>query len=113
MCVIFAISAPLGMAGGVAIITAGSVNPGGVTYLLVQGVFDSICAGILLYLGYALVMFDFPEDVRTHCKEEDSEAVTSGPKAATTGTRVPWRRYAMYLALWMGAGAMAVVGMYL
>lgn len=36
MCATFAVSAPLGIAVGVAVVGSGSINPGGVTFLLVQ-----------------------------------------------------------------------------
>jgi solute carrier family 39 (zinc transporter), member 1/2/3 len=42
-------------------------------------------------------MSDFSEDMRAH---------TAAPGKG-------WRRYAMYLALWAGAGSMAAIGRYL
>ena len=91
-----------------------------------------MCAGVLLYLGYALLMFDFPEDARTHCVPEETayekakmaraahDAAVTGP-AGVTAARAPalvlaswpWRRYAMFLSLWIGAGFMAFIGRYL
>ena len=68
-------------------------------FALFQGIFDGVCAGILLYLGFALLMTDFTEDMR--------QFTEGGAKGHG------WRRYAMYLSLWAGAGCMAAIGRYL
>jgi len=93
LCFIFSIAAPLGIAIGIAI--TASVNPNGRTYLLVEGIFDAICAGILLHIGLSLLINDFREDVKVHCKGD------------------PKRRNLMFISLWIGAGLMAYIGKYL
>lgn len=93
---------------------------------LQQGTLDGVCAGVLLYLGYALLMFDFPEDARTHCVPEETaydKAATAAREATVAGRPAsapalvlaswPWRRFAMFLSLWVGAGFMAFIGRYL
>ena len=52
---------------------------------VLQGTLDGICGGILLYLGYALLTHDFPEDAATHCGE--ATVVSNSPGG--------WRRRAM------------------
>ena len=76
---------------------SGGLATAGATFLLVQGTFDGICAGILLHLGFCLLNRDFPHDVAAHC----------------TGRHGGARRSALYLALWGGAGLMAFIGRYL
>lgn len=93
---IFSFSAPIGMAIGV--ITRETSNLNGSTFLLVQGIFDSFCGGILLYIGYSLLLKDFPEDIELHCRGKKREHL---------------RRYAMFVSLWIGAGVMAFIGKYL
>ena len=93
---IFAIAAPLGIAIGIAVAT--SLDPNGETFLLVQGSFDAVCAGILLYIGFALLFHDFPEDMETVCQGNAHDTA---------------RRVGMFLCLWIGAGLMAFIGRYL
>ena len=93
MVMIFALSAPLGMAIGVGVTS--TINPDGATYNYASGIFDSVCAGILLYIGLMLLLKDFPEDVQKHC---------AGNK---------WKKLGMFVALWTGAGVMAYIGKYL
>lgn len=92
---IFAISAPLGIMIGVIVTT--NINTNGETFLFVQGIFDAVCAGILLYIGFILLIKDFPED---SLKVKS----LSHPK---------YRRAGMFIALWAGAGLMAFLGKYL
>lgn len=93
---IFSISAPIGMAIGV--ITRQTANLNGESFLLVQGIFDSFCGGILLYIGYSLLLKDFPEDMETHCRGKKKEH---------------FMRYGMFVSVWIGAGVMAFIGKYL
>ena len=95
---IFSVSAPAGMAIGVALIGSGGLDTAGPTFLLVQGTLDSICAGILLYIGFSLLLADFPADVR--------KFGAHGPRAAA-------KRATMFAALWLGGGLMAYIGLYL
>jgi zinc transporter 1/2/3 len=93
---IFSLSAPIGITCG--IIYASSVNPNGISYLLVEGIFDGLCAGLLFYVGFQLLLIDFPEELNAHCKGKPYQH---------------WRRAGMFAALWMGAGFMAFIGKYL
>ena len=93
---VFAASAPVGIAVG--ILLTQNVDPEGVTYLLVQGVLDGCCAGLLLYVGFQLLLIDFPEDMAVLC--------SSHPQRNR-------RRAGMFVALWTGAGFMALLGKYL
>lgn len=68
-----------------------------------QGTFDGVCGGILLYIGYALLTHDFPEDARLHC----------GPGSVISSAPRQWKRRAMYACLWIGAGFMAYIGKYM
>lgn len=67
MCLMFSVSAPLGMMIG--IILTSSINPNGSTYNYVSGVFDGFCAGILLYIGLNLLFTEFPADIQKYCKK--------------------------------------------
>ena len=93
---IFSVAAPLGIAIGIGVAT--SLDPNSQTYLLVQGSFDAICAGILLYIGFDLLFHDFPEDMEANCADRSHETL---------------RRCGLFFALWIGAGAMAFLGRYL
>ena len=75
-----------------------SINPNGPTYLVIQGIFDSLCAGILLYVGFTLLLADFHRDAETHCKGKPYEGLL---------------RAGMFAGFWGGAGAMAYIGKYL
>jgi len=92
---VFSIAAPIGI--GVGIVIGTSLNPNSSTFLLVQGTFDGICSGLLIYIGYNLLIVDFPRDMANTCK----------------GT---WRHHleaGMFLAVWAGAGMMAGLGYWL
>ena len=93
--IIFACSAPLGIAVGIGATT--SLNTNGVTFLLVQGTFDGVCSGILLYVGMQLLLIDFPRDIKTFCSGVD-------PRKHLFG---------LFVGLWIGAGFMAYIGKYL
>ncbi|EFA84409.1 zinc/iron permease [Heterostelium album PN500] len=93
---IFSISAPIGIAIGVGV--SSTLNTNGVSFLFVQGIFDAICAGILLYIGFSMLLKDFPEDMNLHCKEKKHEQL---------------RKAGMFAALWVGSGLMAYIGRYL
>jgi hypothetical protein len=93
---LFAVSAPIGIAIGVGVATSLNANSAG--FLLVQGIFDALCAGILLYLGFSLLLHDFGEDMEIHCQGQPRELV---------------RRLGMFTSMWLGAAIMAVLGLYL
>ena len=75
-------------------------------------------------------MFDFPNDLRAHCEVDDESALPELVEGGTDGVlAVGWRvrpgtclcicskpqcrRYALFIAIWTGAGMMALVGRYL
>jgi zinc transporter ZupT len=97
---IFAISAPIGIGTGVGIMSAEeSLNVNGETFLIVQGVFDAICAGLLLQIGFSMLINDFPTDLAKVAPKDDKYATA---KVA-----------ALFVTLWGGAGAMSFLGKYL
>ena len=93
---VFSFAAPIGLAVGVGVTT--SLNVAGQTFLLVQGTFDGVCAGLLMYLGFSLIFLDFPADMRKFCAGKPNELAMRG---------------GMFCALWLGAGLMAFIGKYL
>jgi solute carrier family 39 (zinc transporter), member 1/2/3 len=97
---LFAVSAPVGIAAGIGILTAGTVNTNGETFLLVQGIFDAICAGLLLHIGFSLLIEDFPRDLALAVSAKGERYVAA-------------KRAAMFFALWAGAGGMSYLGTYL
>jgi len=90
---IFSIAAPIGITVGVGVTT--TLNPSGETFLLVQGTFDAVCSGILLYIGLLLLLKDFPEDLKEYCGSNK------------------YKKMGMFFALYVGAGLMAFIGKYL
>ena len=88
---------------GVGVVASGSVLTNGSTFLLVQGTFDGICAGLLLYIGFAMLLGDFNKDLARLC----DNAPGVPPKTASL------RRATLYLSLWLGGGSMAFIGRYL
>lgn len=90
---VFTFSAPLGAAAGIALAANQSLNTNGALFLATQGLLDALCAGILLYLGFGLLLVDFPQDLRHRCP-------------GTGG------RCAMLLSLWAGAAAMVYISKY-
>ena len=90
---VFSIAAPLGIAIGIAVKTG--LNPNGETFLLIQGTFDGVCGGILIYIGLVLLLKDFPEDMIKFCGNNN------------------YKKAGMFGALYLGAGLMAFIGKYL
>ena len=99
LALVFAVAAPLGIGAGIGVAANPSYNPNGSTFLLTQGTFDSVCAGILLYTGFQL-LGEFTRDLDRHC---------DGPLAKYGLLK----RCALFVALWGGAGIMAYIGRYL
>ncbi|KAF5222062.1 hypothetical protein ECC02_004816 [Trypanosoma cruzi] len=99
LALIFSISAPLGTAVGVGAVVGSKISLTGATFIIMQAIFDAVCGGILLYLAFVLMLNDFPTDLRKH----------AGVGAAHRG----WKRLAMFVALWAGAGIMAGIGKWL
>jgi zinc transporter 1/2/3 len=108
---VFAIAAPVGQAAGVGVMAGSILNTAGETFLLVQGIFDSLCAGLLLHVGFSLLLKDLPEDVEKLVSMGELEnSPSSGAPSKRAGT---CKRISMYAALWTGAVLMAVIGKYL
>jgi zinc transporter 1/2/3 len=80
--------------------------------VLTQGLFDSVCAGILLFLGFTMLSNDFKDDLlreRGAARGRGGPSATPALKAHLAGA-VGW---AMFLALWAGAIGMALLGYWL
>ena len=101
--ILFSLAAPLGIAIGIAVKTG--LNPNGETFLMVQGTFDAICGGILIYIGLVLLLKDFPEDMQRFCNNK--------PKKYWIMTGNNWRKLGMFAGLYLGAGLMSFIGKYL
>jgi zinc transporter 1/2/3 len=93
---IFAVSAPFGIMLGT-ILRSEFAPDNQVNFLLSQGILDAICAGILLYVGFILLLQDFPKDTKVTC----------------TGNYARLKLAGLFVALWGGAGLMAFIGKYL
>ncbi|RUP44165.1 Zinc/iron permease [Jimgerdemannia flammicorona] len=90
MSLIFVLTTPLGIAIGIGI--SSTYNPNSTTALLTQGIFDSISAGILLYMAFVnLIAIEFTQNIRMH----------------ELGTRT---KVSYYLAMYSGAAIMALIG---
>lgn len=90
---IYSISCPVGIAIGIGITS--SYNENGTTANLVQGSFDAISAGIILYVGFVQMMgIEFVKDYKNAAGD--------------------WRKQAaLWVGMWFGAGIMAFIGKYL
>ncbi|KAN0055439.1 hypothetical protein ACTA71_008550 [Dictyostelium dimigraforme] len=93
---IFSISAPIGIAIGIGVIS--SINVNGETFLFVQGIFDAVCSGILLYIGFNLLLKDFPDDMNKSCNGKNHQYLL---------------KMGLFFAIWLGAGLMSFIGKYL
>ena len=97
--VVFALSAPVGIATGVGFMARASFSTTTAEFLLVQGIFDAICAGMLLFIGFQMLIIELPKDLKLHAAPRE--------KGATR------RRLAVFAALWSGAGVMSLLGRWL
>ena len=89
---IYAFSAPTGIAIGIGV--QSSFNSAAGTTNLVQGILDAIAAGIILYSAFVtLIAMEFATDYH--------EMKGNGTK------------FAMFACMWVGAGVMAVIGLWL
>ena len=93
---VFSVAAPVGLSIGVGLSSVMDTN--GSTFLLIQGSFDGVCAGLLLFLGCSLLIRDFGDDLKRHCSGKPREQLM---------------RTGMFLALWSGAALMALIGRWL
>ncbi|KAG0224681.1 high-affinity Zn(2+) transporter zrt1 [Mortierella sp. GBA43] len=90
LALIFSLTTPVGAAIGIGV--SSTYNSSSKTSLLVEGVFDSISTGILLYMGYVNLLaieFNLNSEIRRQSKKLKSM---------------------YFLALWLGATVMAVIG---
>jgi zinc transporter 1/2/3 len=90
LALIFSLTTPTGVAIGIGISSSYSANSK--SSLLVEGIFDSISTGILLYMGYVNLLaieFNLNGEIRKESKKVKSLC---------------------FLALWAGAGVMAIIG---
>ncbi|KAG0299682.1 high-affinity Zn(2+) transporter zrt1 [Dissophora globulifera] len=90
LALIFSLMTPVGVAIGIGI--SSSYNAASTTSLLVEGIFDSISTGILLYMGYVNLLaieFNLNGELRKESKKVKSMC---------------------FIALWLGAAIMAVIG---
>ena len=90
---IYSLSAPLGIAIGIGI--ASSYEANSPTALLTQGSFDSISAGILLYVAFVQML----------AQEFSTDYKNCG--------RNGLKKISLYAGLYLGAGVMAVIGRWL
>ncbi|KAK5584520.1 hypothetical protein RB653_006132 [Dictyostelium firmibasis] len=93
---IFSISAPIGIGIGIGVVS--SINVNGESFLFVQGIFDAICSGILLYIGFNLMLKDFPDDLNKLCNGKKYQYLL---------------KIGLFFAIWLGAGLMSFIGKYL
>ncbi|KAF9327837.1 high-affinity Zn(2+) transporter zrt1 [Podila minutissima] len=87
---IFSLTTPTGAAIGIGI--SNTYSPNSKTSLLVEGIFDSVSTGILLYMGYVNLLaieFNLNGEIRKESKKMKSMC---------------------FIALWAGALAMAIIG---
>ena len=90
---IYSVSASLGIAIGIGMRQSYVAN--GATANLIQGSFDAVSAGILLYVGFTqLLAYDFPMDYSQCGKNK-------------------FKKAGLFLAMWSGAIVMAIIGKYL
>ncbi|ETK72849.1 hypothetical protein F441_20598 [Phytophthora nicotianae CJ01A1] len=87
---LFSITTPIGQAFGIAIHSTYSSSS--TTALWVQGIFDCVAGGILLYTGLVELL---------------TYKMTTNQKFLTRTTS---QRYTLYISLWLGAGLMALIG---
>ncbi|CCW65727.1 unnamed protein product [Phytomonas sp. EM1] len=93
---IFTLSAPFGMALSISVVKVSRDAMSGSTFVETIAVLESFCGGILLYLAFTLLLFDFPEDLRKFCADGMPGRVK--------------RKLGLFFALWFGMGLMAFVG---
>ncbi|CAJ1035705.1 putative ZIP Zinc transporter [Leishmania shawi] len=95
---VFVLSAPFGTAVGITCVCKQVINTKGSSYLLTQGILESVCAGILLYIGFQLLMDHFYTDVRSNIHSVRSPCGFV---------------LVMLIAFWAGVSIMVLIGQYL
>ncbi|EKF38403.1 ZIP Zn transporter, putative [Trypanosoma cruzi marinkellei] len=96
MTFIYAVSVPFGTAVGLVTVKTSDISMTSTGFITSQAVLDSVCGGILLYLGFTLLLNDFISDLRQY----------AGVNVAHRG----WKRFGMFVALWGGAAVMTLLG---
>jgi len=92
---LFSVSAPVGAAIATAVVSSSRGALAGAPYVMTSAILNSMCGGILMYLGFGMLFVDFPTDMRRLCP---------------AGT--PYRslkRMGLFLAVWAGAALMGVL----
>ncbi|KPI86579.1 putative cation transporter [Leptomonas seymouri] len=95
---LFVLSAPLGTVIGMIVVCEHLINTNSPSYLLLQGILDAVCAGILLYLGFQFLTSDFYTDLQTYSRNVHLPRLFLA---------------AMLLGLWSGLFIMSLIGQYL
>lgn len=89
---IYSLSAPIGIGVGIGVYD--SYNGNGVTENIATGSFDAISAGIILYVAFVqMLAVEFSHDIRK-------------AKGAT-------RKAILFIGMWVGAGIMAIIGLWM
>lgn len=94
--IIFMLSAPIGNV--IAVLSIESMNTNDPAYLITTGVLDSICSGILLYVGFILLITDFADDIMKIENQKNSSIP------------IALKKILMHVALWTGFAVMAAIG---
>lgn len=89
---IFSISCPVGIVIGISVYS--SLNPNSQSLLLMQGIFDGICGGLLLYMGFQMLLIDFQQDLEKFCQGSRRNVMIIG----------------MFAVLWLSAISMSLIG---
>ena len=91
--VVFALSAPLGIAIGIGLVQANAAFATATGFLVAIGVLEAISAGMLIHVGSAMLTKDLPADIAEH-------------KGA-------YKPAALIFTVYAGFGAMALIGKWL
>lgn len=96
LAMVFSVSAPLGMVAATIAVSVRRDAMSGGGFVLMMAVLNSFCGGILLYLAFNLLFTDFPAELKIYGTDAN-----------------PGKRAAMFIAVWVGMLAMALVGKWL
>lgn len=99
MAVVFSCSAPLGMVAATTAVFISKDAMSGTYFVTMMAVLNALCGGILLYLAFSLLLFDFAEDMKQFCADG---CLNAGK-----------RKLVLFAALWLGMLLMAFVGKWL
>ncbi|CAD2213866.1 solute carrier family 39 (zinc transporter), member 1/2/3 [Angomonas deanei] len=96
LAVVFAVSAPVGIAIATIAVAASPDHMAGTAFVTTLAVLNSLCGGILLYLAFSLLLHDFVSDMNRYGNGEGKGCLR--------------RKCILYFALWFGMGLMALGG---